>query len=690
MTIAATLLPRPLRNLVLALLCLLLLSAQPRAQERDPQTGAADLLGCTEDGLVPLPQLFTRIELTVSGLLVHGVVEQAFVNPGETPLEAVYVFPLPDRAAVHALEMHVGDRRIVAVVQEREEARRTYEKAREEGKKAGLLEHRKGNLFTTAVSGINPGERVTVRIEYVQEAGWNGHEFETVVPLTYTPRYHPGGAENVERRDVATVPEASLRARFEIAPERVESPTHSLEQRAQPGTLEVVVTAPRSLAGEPESGSVAAAAPGGPGDGERTPPDSALPSFAADRDVVLRWRPRLEPQPTVSVAVEDREDGRYALLMVLPPRPESVGDNALPADTVFVVDTSGSMDGPSIKQARAALKTALERLRPGDGFALLRFSDDWTAFRHRLSPAEPDSIARAIAWVDGLEASGGTEIVPALVAALDLAGRSAPGRLRRVVLLTDGAIENEDEALHDVLPRLEETSLHVIGIGTAPNAYLMSRLAGFGRGACEFIRTPEEVSERTRAFLERLERPVLTDLELQWRGAPPLDAQPERLPDLFAGDPLFISVRLGLGHPGLTGELVGRSRAGPVRIPIELPEGTADSSGVAVRWARAKVETLLEHGIGSGSATVRAEVVSLACEFALVTPWTSLVAVDDRPSVNGVPERRGIANALPAGFRPCGGQLPAGGTDGPLLTRVGFALLATGVVLILLLRRGTR
>src|SRR5262249_9496996 len=157
-----------------------------------------------------------------------------------------------------------------------------------------------------------------------------------------------------------------------------------------------------------------------------------------------------------------------------------------------------------------------------------------------------EDVAEALAWVDSLEADGGTEMIPALLEALRIAQAPESGRVRRVILLTDGAIGSEDEAFAALAPRLGATRLHVIGIGPAPNAYLMSRLAHFGRGVSEFIRTPEEVHEKTVRFLARLERPVLTDLRLDWRGAPPLDTQPERLPDLFAGEPLLVSMKLGL------------------------------------------------------------------------------------------------------------------------------------------------
>ena len=715
----------PIQRLILAAAWLLLLSAAPRAGETTlALVGGADLLAKTAGGLVPMPLLNTDVELTVTGVMVRGVIEQRFLNPEDGPIEALYVFPLPERAAVHAMEMRIGDRRIVAVVREREEAKAVYEAARKEGRKAGLLEQQRPNLFTTSVTGINPGEAVTVRMEYLQEADWRDGEFSTVFPLTFTPRYFPGAASagsatSVTGGDparlsgtaflpasVARVPEASLRVRFDggFHPSRVTSPTHVLHERRVGGATLIDVIGIGMRAGQAnDAGGGSSAAPaewssedmvagtsgqtaGGPtGSSESEEPAVTI---AADRDFVLRWSPRLEAVPTASLFIEDREDGRYGLLMILPPVPQSDAASGLPTDTVFVVDTSGSMDGPSIVQAREALQEALGRLRPGDGFDIVRFASDWEAFRPQLARS-PDAVEEAVGWVRGLKANGGTEIVAALVAALRLAGAPEPGRARRVILLTDGAVGNEDEAFRTLAPLLGDIRLHVIGIGTAPNAYLMARLAHLGRGACDFIHTPEEVRDKTDAFLERLDRPVLTDVVLDWRGAPPIETQPADLPDLYAGEPLFVSLRLGLGHPGTRGELRGQTHGGEIRIPIEVGDDGTAESGIAFRWARAKVGSLMESGRdGENSASVRGEVVALAKEFTLVTPWTSLVAVEERPSVEGLPARRGIPNALPAGSQPCGGTLPQGGTLWPLLTGIGVILFGTGVTLLVMLRGG--
>lgn len=182
----------------LSLLLLLLLLTAPLIWAADAETtpapegpGIGALLARTPDGVVMLPVLKLEVRLDVAGVMVHGTVEEEFSNSTDQVLEALYVLPLPDRAAVDSMEMLIGGRRIVAVVQEREEAQASFDRAREAGRKAALLAQTRPNLFTTAVTNINPGEQVSVHVTFVEELSVRGVEFEVSFPLTYTPRYAP-------------------------------------------------------------------------------------------------------------------------------------------------------------------------------------------------------------------------------------------------------------------------------------------------------------------------------------------------------------------------------------------------------------------------------------------------------------------------------------------------------------------
>jgi Ca-activated chloride channel family protein len=205
----------------------------------------------------------------------------------------------------------------------------------------------------------------------------------------------------------------------------------------------------------------------------------------------------------------------------------------------------------------------------------------------------------------------------------------------------------------------------------------MRKLASLGRGLCEFLPDGDALGPRLEAFLARIDRPVMSDLDLVWDGAPPLEAYPARLPDLHAGEPVFVSLRLGLGHPGLRALLRGWQGDRPAEVAVEVGDGATAGAGVADRWARAKVEALLDSlRDGGDPAVVRAAVIAVATEFRLATPYTSLVAVEEMPTAEGASRRVELASVLAAG-----GDLPSGGTNGPLRLWVGLALCAAAAVL---------
>jgi Ca-activated chloride channel family protein len=655
----------------------------------DPSSiGTGALLWKTGDGLVPLPVLDTEVELAVTGILVHGTVTQRFQNATDDVIEAVYRFPLPEDAAVHRMEMRIGPRRIRSVIQEREEARRTYTRARSEGRKAALVEQDRPNLFTTSAANIEPGETIDVVLEYVDEVSWRDGEFGLRVPLTFTPRYlprepavapvptsTPGRVDPAPAADVFAVgpdfhlPRAKLRVRIDAGLELRDAGSHShaIESFLDGRVWEITTT------------------------------EESVP---ADRDFELWWRPLVEDRPEAALFVEQRADGRYGLLMLVPPR---TGQAALglPTETVFVVDISGSMAGPSIRQAREALLAALTRLRPEDAFAILAFDDGIDTFSPGFVDVSPEKLAQARRFVRGLEADGGTEIYPALSEAIALTSRSDSERVQRIVFVTDGAVANEEALFERIHAGLGRARLHTIGIGHAPNGYLMRRMATFGRGVCEFLSIGTDTDNRIAAFLERVDRPLMTDVALGWEGLAPEETYPARIPDLYPGLPLVVSFKLGdASHaavpgagvhaaafsPGGTGvacagrvTLAGRLRDGVIRAGMELPEASTVSRGVAVRWARGKVRALMDSlNEGADAAMVRREVVAVGLAFDLVTRYTSLVAVEDIVSTAGDPASLRVPSALPAGSEL--GVLPVGGTLRPLLRLVGLSIALAGLL----------
>lgn len=645
--------------------------------------GAGQLLWKSARGLIPLPVVDISINLEVTGIMARGSLTQTFSNQTDELIEVVYLFPLPERAAVDTMEMRIGDRRVVAVVQEKAEAKKTYETAKREGKKASLVDQRRPNLFSTSLANINPGEIIEVVIEYVEEVTYDNGEFTLVFPLTYTPRFLPapdvpqaarqGSIDAAARTAAPAVNDGCF-----VPPDSPLAPRARIAAAIRTGVpLDAVRSSSHAIRVEEDAGTW------------RVAPDAGM--VVADRDFVLRWRLQRGAEPEGTVFIEERDGERYALLMLVPPTAESAAGWGLPTTTLFIVDVSSSMSGASIRQARRALLAALDSLRPGDSFNLLRFNDHNEAYSGRFLAVTRPAIDEAKVWVEELEASGGTNIAPAVIRGLGMMTESDPWPAQRVILITDGAVGNEEEVFRRVSADLGQARFHVIGIGSAPNRFLMRRLALFGRGSCEFIASVDEVAERMTAFLGRIDRPVMTDLDLDWEGAPPREVYPERLPDLYAGEPLYVSLRLDPHGEATRAILQGRLADRTVRTQLEVASGAPRGSGVAIRWARARVRSALGRlHRGANADLIRAEVIDVARAFNLVTRYTSLVAVEELRTATGKWTTRPIPTGLPRGSTLLGATLPQGGTRGPLMMVAGFLLLSAAGVLYLLAYRTVR
>jgi Ca-activated chloride channel family protein len=671
-------------------------SFEPRPAVDPNRVGSGELLWKSPDGLVPLPVVDMEVRLEVTGMLVHGTVRQSFDNPTAEVIEAVYLFPLPESAAVHHMEMRIGPRRIVSMIQEREEAKRTYEKARQEGKKAALVEQERPNLFTTSAANINPGESIVVTLEYLQEVEYADGEFGLHFPLTFTPRFVPpslgSAALQAAARVVPGVHEAGRWIGSVIPDETVVPDWRRITPRFAHARSP---SAPRARI----SAKILPGFPLGDVDcpshevrsrweGDALVIEPVQGTVLADRDFRIRWQPLLGPAPQSALFVEEREDGRYALMMLLPPA-DDVGDGiGLPTETLFIVDISSSMAGPSIGQAREALVAALERLRPEDTFAILAFNDGIRIYRSDFEQATSGAVSEAQAWARNLEATGGTMIFPALERGLEMVQASRSGRAQRMIFLTDGAVGNEEQVLRSIVANLGPIRLHTIGIGSAPNRYLMRKMAEYGNGLCDFIASTTGAENRLDAFLARLARPVVTELRLVWGGAPPVEVYPSRLPDLHAGEPLFLSAKLPTGGTIGPAVLTGKVVDGEVRIEMPFDVEAPRDSGVATRWARAKVDSLMDSlHEGADPGTVRQTVIAVSLAFHIVSKYTSLVAVEEFPSATGEARTARLANGLPHGSRLLG-ALPQGGTLEPLLLLIGIALAAAGALLALWLWKG--
>ncbi len=670
---------RLLPSLVAAGLFILLLSASP-ARSSAPDFGELSsgqmILSPAGGGSSPALLHDSHIDLRVSGMVAVVTLTQSFENTTGQWAEGIYAFPLPEEAAVRSLTMQVGERLIVGRIREREQALAEFEAARKAGKKASLVEQQRPNLFTNRVANLAPDERIAVTLEYVQPVSYRDGVFSLRLPTTITARYMPGAALADDEASLVSDPTIGwARATTEVP----DAPRISPFQHPVQGSDNQPLN-PLSLAAEIDMGMPLAELHSHyhtisvKREGAVYKIALAGSQVEMNRDLVLQWAPVAGSEPQAAFFAEQVGDAHYGLLMLVPPVASPV---SIPRELVFVVDTSGSMGGVSIEQARASVSRALRQLRPDDYFNVIEFNSHHRSLFAAPVPATRHNVGRASEFVRLLNASGGTEMLPALRQALSGQEELHAGRLRQVVFITDGAVGNEVALFEEIAASLGHARLFTVGIGSAPNGWFMRKAADFGRGTHTVIGDLSEVAPRMDALFEALAAPVATDIRANWPAA--ADSWPERVPDLYRGEPLLLAVAFPNGAPA--GEVTVVGTLGGQRwerqISIDASDG-ADHPGIATLWARRKITALLDDKVlGRSEDAVRADVLEVALAHQLLSPYTSFVAIEEvvsRPPEAGMAAHQ-VPNTPPRGQSPQHYAWPATATDAPLKIYLGSLCL---------------
>lgn len=644
------------------------------------EEGSGQLLLQREGGTTTALHLRSSADVTIKGMLAKVVLTQTFQNSGPDWAEAVYVFPLPETAAVSRMVMTIGERKLVAEIRERQEAQRIYQEAKAAGKRAALTNQQRPNLFTQAVANIGPGEMVTIELQFQDLVDYRDGVFRWRLPTTLTPRYIPGTpSDDPEMHSdlgngwslpTDQVPDAHLITPWmAVAADGIDNPL-SVHVTLDTGLSLADISSPYH-----QLVTVAKNADKGVYHDIVTQP-AQVPM---DRDFELSWRTPGGQAPNAALFVEQVAGEDYALLMVVPP--QQALTQTLPREVIFIIDTSGSMGGTSIEQAKSSLQMALGRLNSGDRFNLIEFNSYHRALFAQSQPASASNLQRAQNFVAKLRANGGTEMEAPLRAALE--APETEGYLKQVVFITDGSVGNEAALFELIHRKLGDARLFTVGIGSAPNSFFMRKAAEFGRGTFTFIGAQHEVAERMQALFNKLESPVLTDIAIAWPNGITPEIWPERIPDLYQGEPLLLSARFNAPLP-VPGEIVIRGQqAGQTwsrTLNVRQENSGIPAAGVSVRWARSKIEALLDSRVrGRAETEVRDEVLPLALTHQLLSPYTSFVAAEETPAR---PEHEPLAtqpvpNLLPHGQSAAQQVMyPRTATSAPLQWLLGWLMLS--------------
>lgn len=583
--------------------------------------------------LLSFPLKHTDVQANVTGNIARVEVTQRFENPFTTALEAVYVFPLPDEAAVDDMLLRVGDRTIQGSIKKRQEAQQIYEKAKQQGRTAGLLEQERDNVFTQSLANIQPGEQIEVIIRYTESLKFEAGNYEFVFPMVIGPRYIPGtpienpaigggsaAAPMLLNQDTDLVPDAS-RLNAPILPAGMRSgqdiqvtveidagveirelcsPSHQIQSEQLGSTLRV------TLAGA-----------------------DTIPN----KDLILRYQVAGDrTQATVLTQADDR-GGHFAVYLI--PAIQYGVDQVVPKDVVFLIDTSGSQSGAPLFQCQELMRRFIHGLNPNDTFTIIDFADT----TQQLSPVPLlntiQNRKRALQYIDRLTAGGGTELLRGIRAVLNFPVVD-PGRLRSIVLLTDGYIGNENQILAEVQRHLKPGNrLYSFGAGSSVNRFLLNRIAELGRGVARVIRHDEPTAAVTEQFFRQINNPVLTNIQLRWEGsgASPI-VYPAVPPDLFAEQPLVLfghkADRLA-GKLHLTGIAAGSDR---YQQSFDLNFEAIGNPAVAQLWGRARIKDLMNQMVSGDTKAGVEAVTNTALAYQLLSQYTAFVAVSDEVRVD--------------------------------------------------------
>ncbi|OMH33917.1 marine proteobacterial sortase target protein [Motiliproteus sp. MSK22-1] len=615
----------------------------------------------------------TRVHFSISGMLVRSSVSQSFRNDSNAWVEGIYSFPLPEKAAVDHLRMKVGERIIEGQIKERNQARKTYDKAKQRGQRASLIEQQRPNIFTTSVANIGPGETVEIEIEYQQLAHYDSGQFRLRFPMVVAPRYIPGkspisiqadhnglnGNDNpgetlpsaTASSSIATILQDQNKVRviesttlgWSLPTDQVPDAHRITPPVAQPGEYiphRVTISADIK-AGFPLQAISSSYQP------IKTVHLStseasirlAQESVPADSDFELIWTPELGIGPQAALLSQQKEDPtgkkqHYGLLMVLPPSHETQ-QQVLPKSMTLVLDISGSMHGSSIEQAKLSILRAIAHLNDKDRFNLIVFNNQTRSLYPSPMTASKENRAKAIQFIHSLNANGGTEMAAAIRRALNQPDQ--PGYVEQVLFITDGSVGNEDALFKLIKNSLKQQRLFTVGIGSAPNSHFMNKAAQLGKGTFTYVGSTDEVKKKMDTLFNKLGTPQLTDIQIN---GPEMLVYPDRIPDLYLGEPLLISFR-GTQFPKKL-QLSGKQGAQTWQQTVVLKQSSEtthhmdqDNSAVSVLWARRRIASRMDDyrqlSPSEERENIRSEIIQTALEHHLVSKFTSLVAVDITP-----------------------------------------------------------
>ena len=544
----------------------------------------------------PLTLVSQQVDVEIVDQVATTTLVQVFRNDGPSPVAGTYLLPLNERASVMEYAFWVGGRRVVSSVQEKDQAKGTFEGAERRGEEASILAHRDPDTFSARFTALEPGETRRFEVVYGELLPYEAGIVRYSHPLDYASMGLP--------------PVDDVRVRVQVADSKpitaLTSSTWDIDVTEEAGSM---IAQGRLVGAVPEA-------------------DFELAYTLEGSDFGLSFR---------TYAADD-DDGFFVAMVA--PQEQTTDRQIVRKDVAFVFDVSGSMEGAKIDQARSALKACLNLMNPGDGAYVVAFNDGLDPWRGRVEELDEDDRTAATAFVDQLKAGGGTNIQDAVLSTLNLLERSE--RPTAIVFLTDGLGNRPtEETLDKVRAATGGTRIFSFGVGPDVNQSFLERLGRENRGSYTSIRGDIAIDEAVRDFYASISQPVLTDLRLDMGEVVATRTYPSVMPDVYKGQRLVITGRYrGDGPQTLTvsGRIGGEERT--LELPVDFPIEDGEHPWVARLWAKRRTEHLLADVRMYGeTAEAKDEIIALSTQYRFATPYTSLVAHADPRVASLTPAR---------------------------------------------------
>lgn len=664
---------------VLILITFLMFFSFVQVATAEENAGSA-LIMHTKNSKISLSALMvkTDIDMRISGMINRAHVTQIFKNNTREWVEGEYLFPLPQSAVVDALQIQMGGREIFSEIKSNKQADKRYTNAKKSGKRTALLEQYRPNIFSSKIANIAPGEEIRIEISFQYLAEYEHGEFRLRFPLAVVPRYIPGVIAS-EQIDFDPVKLTGLNKRQLDDIHQLRRPLTKPDKHA-PISLHIELDAGFPLVELDSRYHAIHKTNHGFG---RYSIRFKFGAVLAKRDFELFWRPEPGHLPRTAIFHEQLGDEHYYFAMLYPQQPELSDQALLNKEVVYVIDTSGSMAGASIRQARQALLMALTDLDPEDYFNVITFNSKTHTLFEQSKPASVLNVARARQFVAQINARGGTEMIPALKKALSVNDTSL--RFRQIIYMTDGAVINEQEVFDLLSREIKQSRLFTIGIGMSPNSYLLRHAARMGNGTYTYISNVNEISLRLNQLFKKINRPVLQDIKVEFPSGL-AEITPRRIPDLYANEPVVFSMKAK--EPVDIVNILGFRSGEQWSRQVNFVDSN-NGFGVAKYWARQKIDILMQGSLESISVDrLEKSVTEISLKHKIMSPYTSLVVIDK--SLQRDPSQKLYTHPIPANLAtnriiPLSTQTA---TDAQLKLMIGLiSLLLAGIVRIFLRRR---